>query len=201
MKRFGNAREAKEFLVSSIVSEAKLENVPLSEVERKELFFSETGWTLPDMLRVNEEFERDYDCDRYERKIADLIRNARKRDEQTDPGRGELWSEAVGILSREDHYILVMIRQAGGSTRPPGDLLELFLAAFAVIALLVGLTFGAEYFHIDTSREALAYYFWVLAIIVVAFYLIVLAALGRQSANQLLGKIADKMFAPFLRTK
>jgi hypothetical protein len=201
MKRFGTAREAKEFLVSSIVSEAKLENVPLSEVERKELFFSECGWTLPDMLRVNEEFERDYDCDKYERKISDLIRNARKRDEQTDPGRAELWSEAIGILSREDHYILVMIRQAGGSTRPPGDLLKLFLAALAVIALLVGLTFGAEYFHVDTSREALAYYFWVLAIIVVAFYLIVLAALGRQSANQLLGKITDKMFAPFLRTK
>jgi len=201
MRQFGNAREAKEFLVSSIVSEASLEKVPLSEIERKELFFSETGWTLPDMRRVNEEFERNYDCHEYERKIANLIRNARKRAEQTDSEGGKSWSDAIEILSKEDHYIVVMIKQAGGSTRPRGDLLRLVLAAFAVIALLLGVVIVADRFHIDISRTAFAYYFWVTAILFVALYLIVSAVLGRKSANDLLGQIVDKVFTSFVRTK
>ena len=201
MRQFGNAREAKEFLVSSIVSEASLENVPLSEIERKELFFSETGWTLPDMLRVNEEFERIYDSGEYERKIANLIRNARKRAERTDFEGGKSWIDAIEILSKEDHYILVMIKQAGGSTRPRGDLLKLFLTAFAIIGLFWGLTIIAEHFRIDTSRSALRYYLWVAAISLVALYLTASAVLGRKSAENLLGRILVKVFMPFVRTK
>jgi len=49
MTRFTSAREAKEFLVAKIAEEAQREGVPLSEVERKMLCFSETGWTLPDI--------------------------------------------------------------------------------------------------------------------------------------------------------
>jgi hypothetical protein len=52
--RFHSAREAKEFLISRIVEEARRENIPLSEVERKMLYFSETDWTLPDIMQVNE---------------------------------------------------------------------------------------------------------------------------------------------------
>ena len=201
MRQFGNAREAKEFLVSSIVSEASLENVPLSEIERKELFFSETGWTLSDIMRVNEEFERNYDSGEYERKIAHLIRNARKRAERTDSEGGKSWADAIEILSEEDHYILVMIKQAGGSTRPRGGLLKLFLPAFAIIALFLGLTIIAEHFRIDTSRSALSYYLWVAAISLVALYLTASAVLGRKSAGNLLGRILVKVFMPFVRTK
>jgi hypothetical protein len=50
--RFHSAREAKEFLISRIVEEARRENIPLSEVERKMLYFSETDWTLPDIMQV-----------------------------------------------------------------------------------------------------------------------------------------------------
>lgn len=201
MRQFGNAREAKEFLVSSIVSEASLENVPLSEIERKELFFSETGWTLSDIMRVNEEFERNYDSGEYERKIAHLIRNARTRAERTDCEGGKSWADAIEILSEEDHYILVMIKQAGGSTRPHNDLLKLFLTAFAIIALFLGLTIIAEHFRIDTSRSALRYYLWVAAISLVALYLTASAVLGRKSAGNLLGRILVKVFMPFVRAK
>jgi hypothetical protein len=71
MNHFSNAREAKEFLVSNIVAEAQRENVPLSDVEQKMLYFSETGWTLPNIMEVNDEFERDYDTPTYEKKLAD----------------------------------------------------------------------------------------------------------------------------------
>lgn len=43
MMAFHNAREAKEFLISKIVAEAQLEGIPLSEIERKMLYFSESG--------------------------------------------------------------------------------------------------------------------------------------------------------------
>ena len=79
MKAFHNGREAKEFLISQIVEEAQREGTPLSEVERKMLYFTESGWTLPDIMKVNEDFDREYDQDGYEHKIAKLVTKADKR--------------------------------------------------------------------------------------------------------------------------
>jgi hypothetical protein len=80
MKAFHGGREAKEFLISEIVAEAQRENVPLSEVERKMLYFTESGWTLPDIMEVSDNFDREYDQDKYERKIAKLVTQADRRD-------------------------------------------------------------------------------------------------------------------------
>jgi hypothetical protein len=66
MKAFHSGREAKEFLISRIVEEAQRENIPLSEIERKMLYFTESGWTLPDIMKVNDDFDREYDQDEYE---------------------------------------------------------------------------------------------------------------------------------------
>ena len=44
------------------------------------LYFSETDWTLPDIMQVNDEFDRDYDQDEYEKKITHLIRKAAAHD-------------------------------------------------------------------------------------------------------------------------
>ena len=49
MKAFHTGREAKEFLISELVAEAQRENVPLSDIERKMLYFTESGWTLADI--------------------------------------------------------------------------------------------------------------------------------------------------------
>ena len=76
MTAFHSGREAKEFLISKIVAEADSENVPLSEVERKMLYFTESGWTLPDIMKVNEDFDREYDQDEYEHKITKLVTKA-----------------------------------------------------------------------------------------------------------------------------
>lgn len=91
MNQFSSAREAKEYLVSRIVDEAQREGVALSEVERKMLYFTETAWTLPDIMEVSDEFDRDYDQNEYEKKIAGLIKNLVKRDreensEEANPG-------------------------------------------------------------------------------------------------------------------
>jgi hypothetical protein len=112
MNQFSNAREAKEFLVSSIVVEAQRENVPLSEVERKMLYFSETGWTLPNIMEVNDEFERDYDTPTYEKKIARLITAATKRARKQNREEFTKWTDAIRKLNEEDHYITVMVDMA-----------------------------------------------------------------------------------------
>jgi len=67
---FASGREAKKYLVERIVEEARREDVPLSEIETKMLYFSETAWTLPDILEVNETFEREYDEVEYEQKVG-----------------------------------------------------------------------------------------------------------------------------------
>jgi hypothetical protein len=76
VQTFATARDAKEFLVNRITTEAQREGVPLSETEREMLYFSETAWTLPDIADVNEAFDRDYDQARFEEKIGTLVRNS-----------------------------------------------------------------------------------------------------------------------------
>lgn len=139
MRIFGTMREAKEFLVSCIAEEAERENLLLTEIERKMLYFSETDWTLPDMQAVSEEFDRNYDQDEYEAKIAGLIRSFENRTQAQDQEKWDAWTNAVEILSKGDHYLLVMINApvTTDSVRPPWDFLKLVLAAVAVSAVLL----------------------------------------------------------------
>jgi hypothetical protein len=76
MNQCHSVREAKEFLISQIVGEAQRENLVLSEPQRKMLYFSESGWTRPEMSTVADEFDHAYDYRDYERKIAGLFRRA-----------------------------------------------------------------------------------------------------------------------------
>jgi len=117
MPNISDAREAKEFLVSEIAHEAQRENVPLSDVERKMLYFSETHWAPSDIMEVNDAFDREYDQTGYEKKIADLVRNRTKRLRNEKPQEFVVWLRAVRCLEKEDHYILVMIHEAGVSAR------------------------------------------------------------------------------------
>jgi hypothetical protein len=63
-------RQKPRLVVQKIVSRALQNGVPLSEVERKMLLFSETSPTLPDIAEVNDAFDRDYDRLEYENKMA-----------------------------------------------------------------------------------------------------------------------------------
>ncbi len=111
MAALQTARDAKEFLIARIVEEATRENVGLSEVERKMLYFSETHWTLPDIAAVSETFDREYNQDEYERKITRLI-NAAAAHAYQHAEQYDLWWDAVRLLRKEDHYILVMFDNA-----------------------------------------------------------------------------------------
>jgi hypothetical protein len=134
VQTFADSREAKEFLVGEIVAESHAEGIPLSEVERKMLYFSEVYGTLPDILEVNEAFDREYDQTKYEEKIRRLANNIRTNASNHDPKRLKLWNEAARILRREDHYILVLI-DAANST---GLSIRRFLTLLAIALILAG---------------------------------------------------------------
>jgi ribosomal protein L11 methylase PrmA len=112
---------AKQFLVSRVIEEAGIEQISLSEVEKKMLHFTEVHPSLPDIYEVNAEFERDYDSSEYEAKIAALLKNARERDRQSSPSREQDWKGALEALKKEDHYILVMVAQAFGAGSVSAD--------------------------------------------------------------------------------
>lgn len=92
--------------------ESQREGVPLSEVERKMLYFSETAWTLPDMAEVSDAFDREYDQAEFEQKIGKLIRNLCTNARARNQEEFEAWNEALRTLSQEDHYLLVLIAAA-----------------------------------------------------------------------------------------
>ena len=154
---FKTEHEAKEYLISRIVAQARVQGTQLSDVERKMLYFTETGWTLPDIMDVNAQFERDYDNDEYESKIAGIVRQIEKTNAETGGDQQSFWDDAVVKLSEGDHYLLVLIGQgrsapAGayskwlpamnfygtGKIRPTGDLFRLIMVAlFLIFGMIV----------------------------------------------------------------
>jgi hypothetical protein len=143
-KTFSGAREAKEYLVEQILLEAQREGISLSEIERKMLYFSENYWTLPEMPEISKEFDRLYDQEKFEAKIAGLIR--RIQQEFLHDEVAELrWDEAVSTFSKEDHYLLVLLKDnktdTPTRTRSLGSYIKLlligFLIAFAISAAIL----------------------------------------------------------------
>lgn len=136
MRTFSSGREAKEYLIAQIVLEAEREGIPLSETERKMMYFTETAWTLPDIWEVNELFERDYDQQTYEGKIEKLARKARARGAAANELK--TWKEAVRALKGEDHYLSVLLAAPTGSSDSLlVDRLKLVGTALLVCLLLI----------------------------------------------------------------
>jgi hypothetical protein len=156
MAEFHSQREAKEYLIGKIVAEAEREGKPLSEIERKMLYFSETDWTLPDIRDVNAAFERACDEDQYEQKIASLARVIEAQVAGADKRETDTWYAAIEKLNEGDHYLLVLLNTASvpaaKSARPRGDLLKLWLTALAIafgffaFLALGNWMFGAKFF-------------------------------------------------------
>lgn len=131
---FKTIREAKDYLANSIGEEAQRAGIRLTEVERKMLYFSETGWTLPDMKKVSAEFDRKYDQNDYERKIRELVTKMQVRLAAQGEQEQERWSAALEKLSRGDHYLLVLTDAASPTQRGLRHNFKLLVIAFALLA-------------------------------------------------------------------
>jgi hypothetical protein len=124
------AQQAKEFLISQIAEQAHQEDAPLSDIERKMLYFTEAEETLPDIHEVSEQFDREYDASLYEKKIAVLLRNAHRRSLKEFPDAGSRWKQAIADLRKEDHYLLVMVDQ---SLRPASEFWGIVKGSIVVV--------------------------------------------------------------------
>jgi hypothetical protein len=128
-------REAKDFLVARTVEQAALEGVSLSNLEKRMMYFTESGFVPEDPIKLNEEFEAEYDSDEYEAKISRLLHNAHRRLRQEDNAAGKNWDLAIRCLRRGDHYLLVMWDLAPSTWTPVRDSLRLLASALGIIAL------------------------------------------------------------------
>lgn len=135
-RRFRTIREAKQYLAGVIADEAERDGTPLTEVERKMLFFAETGWTLPDMKEVSAEFDRNCDQDQYEQKIAAIITNVRTRFADKNPQEQMTWALALQKLSRGDHYLSVLANESKPSRRGTKHNLKVLFAALVLFAVV-----------------------------------------------------------------
>lgn len=144
VQEFITTRDAKEYLIARIIAQADQDSTSLTDVERKMLYFSESAWTLPDMMTISSEFDQQYSQDEYEKKIAAVVHHIHEAN--IDEAN---WNNALNRLREEDHYLLVLIDGASKfpTGRPPKDVLRLFLAAcLAVAAMIAVLSFVNSHF-------------------------------------------------------
>jgi hypothetical protein len=201
MYRFSDDREALDFVASQIAEQAQRDGVSLSEVERKMLYFSETAWTLPEILDVSEEFDRDYDQNVYEKKISQLIKkavnNARK---QRDEFEG--WTEAIRRLSREDRFLLAMIKQArlGTMLQPHRVLWRLWGAGLAGMTLFVSFVwiiakiFPDSGYHPIQGTTPLGFYIWAAMVCVAVLYGLLRFLVGARKFDHMSADAVEWIF-------
>jgi uncharacterized membrane protein YidH (DUF202 family) len=110
-------KQAKDFLVQQTTEQATRENIPLSDIEKRMMYFTESDATSCDNpLELNDEFEAQYNTPEYEAKISRLLHRAYERLKGEDPERVREWNLAIRTLRRGDHYILVL-----WDTKPPSE--------------------------------------------------------------------------------
>lgn len=106
-----NTKQAKDFLVRQACEQAALENVTLSDVEKRMMYFTETDPpSCQNPIDLNSEFEDQCDTEEYELKMSRLLDDAQKRLKQDDPQKLRDWTEALQTLREGDHYILILLK-------------------------------------------------------------------------------------------
>lgn len=131
-----NAKEAKDFLVQQTAEQAALENVPISDLEKRMMYFVENDpASCPDPLELNDEFEAQYETGEYETKIRALLRRAYKRLKKENPTKVRNWDDAVQTLCGGDHYLPVMLPK--GLAGKNGRSLENRVIQCGVIAIVL----------------------------------------------------------------
>ena len=115
---FTSERQAKRFFVARIALQAERERVLLSETERQLLLW-EPAFEVSERPTLRDSLHAEMSDEDYEAKIAGLIERAWKQDVAIDSNARREYLDAFKVLSRGDHYLLVMIRRAIGEELRP----------------------------------------------------------------------------------
>jgi len=197
MNQFAGVRGAKEFLVAQIAEQAHLEGVPLSEIERKMLYFSEAERTLPEIATVSEIFDREYDDQEYEKRIARLIRAARKRAGTTQGLDARSWSDAIATLRNGDHYLVVMVDQAAGSERQQLSWRSCLLVVSLLCVYGFALAGLSAYFGHDVEHDSdVIFFIWAAAASLTAIYLLMRFWFGGSRVDRFSARVTRVLFRP-----
>lgn len=132
-------REAKDFLVRETADQARIEGVPLSELEKRMMYFAESGYCPEDPIALNEEFEAEYNTGKYEAKIAKLLHHAYGRARKENDETRRRFDAAIKSLRRGDHYLLVMWDTGPGFRK-------IHFVALGAVAFGVVVLFGVRWF-------------------------------------------------------
>jgi hypothetical protein len=133
----------------------------LSDVEIQMLGFTETTASAKEM-EAAAVFERDFNDEEYEAKVAMLLKRAYQQDMKS--GEETAWDSALTELADEDLYLLVMIERAGICGSNPFSylfdwrfILGILPACIAVSAgiVIVFTPFGARLIPNELLRLAL----------------------------------------------
>src|ERR1700683_2179155 len=147
-----NTKQAKDFLAQQTTEQAALEKVPLSPVEKRMMYFTESdSVSCENPLELNDEFEAECDTGEYEVKIARLLQHAYDRLTVENPERKRMWDQAVGELRKGDHYFLVLWDSKAARERPKHDSLKLVGTAMLVVAGIGILVLLAVKYNIDIN--------------------------------------------------
>jgi len=108
-----NTKQAKDFLAGQAVEQAALDGVPLADVEKRMMYFTESDPASCDNpIELNDEFEAEHETKEYETKISRLLHHAYNRLKKENPEGARNWGEAIRTLRKGDHYLLVMVDQS-----------------------------------------------------------------------------------------
>ena len=148
-----NTREAKDFLVQQTTEQVALDHVPFSDLERRMMYFTESGDCPEDPLALNDAFEAEYNSGEYERKVSKLMHHAYQRIRKENPDatrqwEGHYWDPPQG----GDHYILVLWGQER-QERPSHDSLKLLLAGLLLGVIVTSVIFLANHYGIRWGKE------------------------------------------------
>jgi len=147
------SKQAKDFLVQQVADQASRENIPLSDIEKEMVYFTESDPTsCPNPIELNGRFESEYDTVEFESKMSRLLHHAYDRLKVEDPQGKRNWDEAIRTLRKGDHYFLVLWDLKPRGERPKGDFLKLVGIALLIVA---SITVAAIWFaknNIDLDR-------------------------------------------------
>ncbi len=148
-----NTKQAKDFLAQQTAEQAAQESVPLTETEKKMIYFTESDATSCDNpLELNGEFEAQYDTAEYETKISRLLHHAHDRLKLEDPEGKRTWDQAIRTLRKGDHYFLVLWDIKPRSEHPTRDFLKpVGVGMLIAVGIGIAAVFSAKY-NIDSHR-------------------------------------------------
>jgi len=180
-------RAAKDFLVEQTTQQASLERAPLSDLEKRMMYFTESSDAAEDPLKLNEEFESQCNSDEYEKKVSLLLAHAYKRIKNGDAQAVAEWDAAIDTLREGDHYLLVLWDRATTSLIPLGSILRLFVRLAVLVSVTLGLLLGLKYLlkPLEISLASFLFLLFATTVIAVALKPQALATYLKRAAMQI----------------